>query len=347
MKSILYLCGAGNAEGVRLAVRINERNPQWEKIVILDDDPAKKGLQKCGIDIVGSFDVLKNADPKQAEVANLVARTTKKRKGAYEKISAYGIPFASLIDPEVDIWGVTWSGDVTVYRNVTFSAGAHIDGGTVVFTGAVIGHGCSVGKFCVVAPGAVLNARVKLDEGVYVGTNASILPDLSIGAWATVGFNTGVMENIPAGATAVGVPAQILIPPKKTAAPGTDDAQSGEPLPAQHSYDQDAVESMLAGLWAKVLSVGTVDIDDNFFDLGGDSIMAVGLHTLLRETEIADCTLVDIFRFPTVRRLAAFIFKQHAFPGDGGLATGSKRVQFARQRFSKGNSPADLNRFQQ
>ena len=174
MKSTLFLCGAGNAEGVRLALRVNEKESRWEKIFILDDDQAKKGKSILDVKIEGTFELLRQADPNNSDVVNLVARTTAKRYTAYQKIMEYGLPFATLIDPNVDIWGVEYNGDITIYQNVTFSAGAFIDEGSVVLTGAVVGHGCKVGKFCVIAPGAVLNARVELEDGVYMGTNASI-----------------------------------------------------------------------------------------------------------------------------------------------------------------------------
>jgi UDP-3-O-[3-hydroxymyristoyl] glucosamine N-acyltransferase len=128
-----------------------------------------------------------------------------------QKIEAYGLPFASLIDPGADMIGVDVNRDITVYRHALFCANAPVDEGSVFFAGAIVGHGCRLGRCCVVAPGAVINARVELGEGVYIGTNASILPDLKIGAWATIGANSAVIRDVPAGATVMGVPAQMLM----------------------------------------------------------------------------------------------------------------------------------------
>ena len=210
--STLYLCGAGNVEGVRLAIVVNRTNQRWERIVILDDDASKHGRKVLGIEILGPFSLLKQADPASTEVANLVTRTTRKRMFAMQKIQQYGLPFATLIHPGVDMTGVEFDGDLTVYQNVSFCAAARIERGCAVLTGAVVGHGCHMGRCCVVAPGAVINARVELGEGVYLGTNASILPDLKLGSWATVGSNSAVIQNVESGATVMGVPAQILIP---------------------------------------------------------------------------------------------------------------------------------------
>lgn len=207
----LYLCGAGNPEGVRLALTINAAQKRWERIILLDDDPSKHGQSILGVEIAGPFTALEQADPASSEVVNLVARTTNKRQSALLKIQAYGLPFASLIDAGVDMTGVDVGKDITVYRNVLFCANATVDEGSVFFAGAIVGHGCRLGRCCVVAPGAVINARVELGDGVYIGTNASILPDLKIGAWATIGANSAVVQDVPAGATVMGVPAQLLM----------------------------------------------------------------------------------------------------------------------------------------
>lgn len=207
----LYLCGAGNPEGVRLALNINRDQGRWDRMLILDDDPSKRGHSILGVEIAGPFTELRKADPTSDEVSNMVARTTKGRRSALRKIQAYGLPFATLIDPTVDIVGVDFDKDITAYRNSQLCAYATIKEGSVVLMGAVVGHRCRLGRCCVVAPGAVINARVELGDGVYVGTNASILPDLKIGSGATIGANSAVVQDVPAGATVMGVPAQLLM----------------------------------------------------------------------------------------------------------------------------------------
>ena len=209
----LYLCGASNPEGVRLALRVNEARARWDRILLLDDDPAKHGKTTLGIPVAGPFAMLEHADPDSSQVANLVARTTAKRLVAHRRIQAYGLPFAGLIHPTVEVDGTKLALDVIVYQNATVGPHVSIDESSVVFMGAVVGHGSSVGRCCVVAPNAVINARVLIGDGVYVGTNASILPDVKIGDGATIAAGSAVMRNVPAGATVIGVPAKALPTP--------------------------------------------------------------------------------------------------------------------------------------
>ncbi|MEL7474907.1 MAG: phosphopantetheine-binding protein [Cyanobacteria bacterium J06555_12] len=69
-----------------------------------------------------------------------------------------------------------------------------------------------------------------------------------------------------------------------------------------------ALERTIADIWQQVLGVNRVGIHDNFFDLGGHSLLLVQVHSRLRQElereEPAELMLVDLFQYPTVRRLA-------------------------------------------
>jgi aryl carrier-like protein len=64
------------------------------------------------------------------------------------------------------------------------------------------------------------------------------------------------------------------------------------------------LERTLAGLWQEVLRLDQVGIHDNFFDLGGNSLLLVQVHGRLRERLGAALPLVDLIRNPTILALA-------------------------------------------
>jgi non-ribosomal peptide synthetase component F len=72
-------------------------------------------------------------------------------------------------------------------------------------------------------------------------------------------------------------------------------AASGGPTPT---------ERMVAGVWSAVLGVAEVRGTDNFFDIGGDSFALVQVQARLSEAAGRPVTLIDLFRFPSVRALA-------------------------------------------
>ncbi len=63
-------------------------------------------------------------------------------------------------------------------------------------------------------------------------------------------------------------------------------------------------ERQLWLLWRDVLGIDHFGVEDDFFDLGGHSMLAVRLVGRIRESLDAHCTLPMLFRHPTIKRLA-------------------------------------------
>jgi amino acid adenylation domain-containing protein len=68
---------------------------------------------------------------------------------------------------------------------------------------------------------------------------------------------------------------------------------------------RDETERAIAAIWRQALGVEQVGVDDNFFDLGGHSLLLVQVHGRIREALGADITVVELFQHPTVGALAA------------------------------------------
>ena len=71
-------------------------------------------------------------------------------------------------------------------------------------------------------------------------------------------------------------------------------------------------EDRIAAVWRELLRVEHVGIRDNFFDLGGHSLLLVRVRARLAETFGPVVSLVDLFQYPTVESLAAFVGGQAA-----------------------------------
>jgi amino acid adenylation domain-containing protein len=64
------------------------------------------------------------------------------------------------------------------------------------------------------------------------------------------------------------------------------------------------VERSIAALWQELLGLERVGLNDNFFDLGGHSLLLVKLHDRLQHLLKIELPLVDLFRYPTINSLA-------------------------------------------
>lgn len=62
-------------------------------------------------------------------------------------------------------------------------------------------------------------------------------------------------------------------------------------------------EKELCEVWQNVLSIEKVGISDDFFDLGGDSLLLISLHTKLCEQFNTDLAIVDLYKYNTVAKL--------------------------------------------
>lgn len=106
-----------------------------------------------------------------------------------------------------NVYGIELPFTVRVGRRVIFE-----------HAGAVVIHGNSeIGDDCIIRQGVTLGNRrleapleaPRLGRNVNVGAGAKILGAVTVGDGAEIGANAVVLDNVPAGALAVGVPAKI------------------------------------------------------------------------------------------------------------------------------------------
>ncbi|MFL6121312.1 phosphopantetheine-binding protein, partial [Actinophytocola sp.] len=80
----------------------------------------------------------------------------------------------------------------------------------------------------------------------------------------------------------------------------TEDATTGAP-------PRTALEKVVAGAWREALGVDAIGVDDDFFGLGGNSLVAVQLIAALRKAAGVRLPMRSLFETPTVAGLAARI----------------------------------------
>ena len=68
-----------------------------------------------------------------------------------------------------------------------------------------------------------------------------------------------------------------------------------------------ASEQLISTIWCKILQRETVDLDDNFFDLGGHSLLLTRVNEELRVQLARDIPLIHLFEYPTVRSLSNWL----------------------------------------
>lgn len=112
------------------------------------------------------------------------------------------------------------------------------------------------------------------------------------------------------------LPAQV--PNNDCAAPRID-------FPADH------LEAYLIDIWKKVLKVDHVELDDNFFDRGGHSLLMIQVHSALSEQIGRQFPLVQLLENPTVRALAKALSSEAANLSDHRVIHETDRATLQRR----------------
>ncbi|MEQ8484115.1 MAG: LLM class flavin-dependent oxidoreductase [Pseudomonadales bacterium] len=67
------------------------------------------------------------------------------------------------------------------------------------------------------------------------------------------------------------------------------------------------LENVIAELWRKTLKLDIVGRNENFFDLGGHSLLVVQLHGQLKQALDRPISLTDLYQYPTIKSLADYL----------------------------------------
>ncbi|MFD2135202.1 phosphopantetheine-binding protein [Novosphingobium resinovorum] len=88
------------------------------------------------------------------------------------------------------------------------------------------------------------------------------------------------------------------------------------------------VEAQIQAIWCDVLKLPQVRLTENFFDIGGHSLLAIQVHRRLSAELTQPVALTDIFRFPTIAALGAHL---SGGQDDAAALAGQNRAEMRNQ----------------
>ena len=68
-----------------------------------------------------------------------------------------------------------------------------------------------------------------------------------------------------------------------------------------------SLENTVAAIWARVLQLKVVELDAQFFEIGGNSFAVLDVQREIAAELGIECPVAQLFRYPTVRTLAAWL----------------------------------------
>jgi amino acid adenylation domain-containing protein len=98
---------------------------------------------------------------------------------------------------------------------------------------------------------------------------------------------------------------------------------------------QTSVEQMITDVWQEVLQRERISVHDNFFDIGGHSLLLLRVCSCLQASLHEQIPIIDMFRYTTIRSFAAYISRKRTpdvVAGQQRGVTETHRVSPERQR---------------
>ncbi|RLF63700.1 MAG: polyketide synthase, partial [Thermoplasmata archaeon] len=100
------------------------------------------------------------------------------------------------------------------------------------------------------------------------------------------------------------------------------------------------LERIIAGIWQEVLGIESVGVHNSFFELGGQSILLVQVHSKVQQTLGQDLSMVELLRYPTISSLAGYLGQKEkqkpSYQGAQERAEKQKQIRQKRMQQKRG-----------
>ena len=205
----VIIIGAGGHGKVVLDILLAEE--KYRPVGFVDNNLSLLDSYVCGLPVLGPINALPRLKRQKIRHAIIAIGDNRQRLAQKELVDRDGVRLVNAVHPTAYV-----SPQASLGRGVVVAPGAKvvveakIGDLAIVNTGAIVDHECDVGEGAHVCPGAVLAGRVRVGRGAFVGIGAQVIQCRSVGEFAVVGAGAAVVNDVPDGATAVGVPAKVI-----------------------------------------------------------------------------------------------------------------------------------------
>lgn len=208
MKLVCF--GASNPETIRVVNAVKRADEDFEFLGFLDNDESKWGTTFCGYPVFGGLNEVEALNREGALFCNLITRDCVTRYETTITLVKAGAKLANLLHPDVNIEMVQLGLGNYIQENVILQAGVRVGDNSSIHCGSIVSHETSIGNSVFIAPGCALSGLIVVEDGVFIGTGATVLPRLRIGKWSTIGAGTVIIRDVPPYSVVVENPGRVF-----------------------------------------------------------------------------------------------------------------------------------------
>jgi NAD(P)-dependent dehydrogenase (short-subunit alcohol dehydrogenase family)/acyl carrier protein len=100
----------------------------------------------------------------------------------------------------------------------------------------------------------------------------------------------------------------------------------------EYAAPRGTAERVICEVWQDMLGIERVGVQDSFFDLGGDSLVAIQLMSAVNARLGSTLTVGDLYEGPTAGHLAALVEPTRTTPGNATRALGDRKENLRKRR---------------
>jgi UDP-perosamine 4-acetyltransferase len=196
----------------KVVLDILQSAAKYRPVGFIDADPKLAGTKVGGLPVFGAIHLLSRMVTQHRIAAAIIAIGDNRARASYSRaLDEARLPLINAIHKSAVVSPTARLGrNVVIAANAVVCTEATLGDFAIINTAATVDHECEIGSAVHICPGAHLAGRVRVDSGGFIGLGANVIQCLRIGAGAIVGAGAVVLTDVPAGSTAVGLPARVI-----------------------------------------------------------------------------------------------------------------------------------------
>lgn len=208
VKKLVIWGASGHALVVADAVR---SVGDFEIVGFIDNlSPWRRGESFCGASILGGIELLDELLQSGVDAIFFAFGNGAARIKLAQQVAEMGFTLPVIIHPRAVVASDVSLGQGTfVAAGAVINAQARIGSNVIVNTSASVDHESVIEDGAHICPGAHLAGKVFVGRAAWVGIGSTVTERISIGAGSTIGAGAVVVNDIPDGVLAYGVPAVV------------------------------------------------------------------------------------------------------------------------------------------